>query len=268
MPTWDAELYLRFANERTRPAADLISRIVFRDPSGIDIHDPVRIVDIGCGPGNSTQMLYERWPHAAITGVDSSPEMLAQAKAQHPQWNWLQGDAGTWKSEELFDLVFSNAALHWVHDHAEVFPRLFRMVAPGGAFAVQMPGNFHAPSHQIMAQVAQEPPWLDTLRNAASRIGVEPLSFYYDLLHPLTDSLDLWETEYLHILDGPEAILEWIRGTGMRPYLEALPSGQQKQKFQDLCLNRLSEAYPRRANGKVLFSFRRIFVVAYRRTAR
>jgi trans-aconitate 2-methyltransferase len=256
MPTWDAGLYLQFATERARPAADLISRVNHRNPA--------QIVDIGCGPGNSTQMLHERWPQAAIMGVDNSAEMLVEAKAAHPEWNWVQADAATWKSEHLFDLVFSNAALQWVPNHAEVFPRLFQLVAPGGAFAIQMPGNFYAATHTIMAEVAHEPLWRDILQNATEGIGVEPLSSYYDLLHPLATSLDLWETEYLHILDSPEAILEWIRGTGMRPYLQALPNDQQRKQFQDLCLERFREAYPHRKSGKVLFPFRRIFMIAYR----
>jgi|SRR5579859_2720968 len=257
MPAWDAKLYLQFASERARPAADLITRINHRNPA--------QIVDIGCGPGNSTEMLHERWPQAAITGVDNSPEMLAKAKAAHPEWNWVQADAATWKSKNLFDLVFSNAALHWLPNHAEMFPRLFRLVAPNGAFAIQMPGNFHAATHTIMAAVAQEPRWRDILQNATEGVGVETLAFYYDLLQPLAASLDLWETEYLHILDGPEAILEWIRATGMRPYLQALPNEQQKKQFQDLCLDRFREAYPRRKSGAVLFPFRRIFVIAYQK---
>ncbi|HEV3036988.1 MAG TPA: trans-aconitate 2-methyltransferase [Candidatus Angelobacter sp.] len=256
MPAWDAGLYLRFADERARPAADLISRI--------DLNDPVHIVDIGCGPGNSTNMLHQRWPQATMTGVDNSAEMLAQASSAYPGWSWIQADAATWTSGQQFDLVFSNAALHWVPNHARLFPRLFDMVAPGGAFAIQMPSNFNAPSHRVMAEVAQEPLWRNALQNASAGIGVESLSFYYDLLHPLASSLDLWETEYLHILDGPEAILEWIRGTGMRPYLQALENDQLKKQFQSLCLERLREAYPRRPSGKVLFPFRRIFVIAYR----
>jgi trans-aconitate 2-methyltransferase len=257
MPAWDAKLYLQFANERARPAADLITRINHRNPA--------QIVDIGCGPGNSTEMLHACWPQAAITGVDNSHEMLAKAKAAHPEWNWVQADAATWKNEHRFDLVFSNAALHWLPNHAEMFPRLFRLVAAGGAFAIQMPGNFHAATHTIMAEVAQEPGWRDILQSATEGVGVGPLAFYYDLLQPLAASLDLWETEYLHILDGPEAILEWIRATGMRPYLQALPNEQQRKQFQDLCLERFREAYPRRKSGAVLFPFRRIFVIAYRK---
>jgi trans-aconitate 2-methyltransferase len=256
MPAWDAGLYLRFADERARPAADLIARI--------DLHNPGEVLDIGCGPGNSTQMLAQRWPKARLTGLDSSAEMLAKAKTEHPEWKWIHADASVWKSEHLFDLVFSNAALHWVPNHAEIFPRLFQLVAPGGAFAVQMPGNFSAAVHQIMAEVAQESLWQDALRNVMNGVGVESLSSYYDLLQPLAATVDLWETEYLHIMDGPEAILEWIRATGMRPYLHALPDERQKQKFQELCLARFAEAYPRRRDGKVLFPFRRIFVIAYR----
>jgi trans-aconitate 2-methyltransferase len=256
MSAWDAGLYLQFANERARPAADLISHI--------DLRNPAHIIDIGCGPGNSTQMLHERWPQAAVTGVDSSSEMLAKAQSLHPEWKWIQADAATWRTEHSFDLVFSNAALHWVPDHAELFPRLLDFVAPGGVFAVQMPANFHAPAHRIMAEAAQEPLWREALQNASAGIGVESLPFYYDLLQPLALRLDLWETEYLHIMDGPEAILEWIRATGMRPYLQALPDDRQRKQFQDLCLERLRKSYPQRQSGKVLFPFRRIFVIAYR----
>jgi trans-aconitate 2-methyltransferase len=256
MPAWDAGLYLQFAYERARPAVDLISRI--------GLHNPAHIVDIGCGPGNSAKMLHERWPQATITGVDNSAEMLAEAAAAHPNWRWVQADAANWSSQQCFDLVFSNAALHWLPGHAKLFPRLFELVSGGGAFALQMPANFHAPAHRIMGEVAQEPQWRDALQNASAGIGVESLSFYYDLLHPLASSLDLWETEYLHILDGPGAILEWIRGTGMRPYLQALPDDQRRKEFQDLCLERLRKAYPQRPSGKVLFPFRRIFVIAYR----
>ncbi len=256
MPAWDAGLYLQFANERARPAADLIARIALRSPA--------QIADVGCGPGNSAQMLHTRWPESTITGVDNSAEMLAEASAAHPNWKWIHADVATWKNEQQFDLVFSNAALHWLPDHASLFPRLFGMVAPGGAFAVQMPANFHASSHLIMGEVAQEPRWRDTLRNASAGIGVEHLSFYYDLLQARAASLDLWETEYLHILNGPEAILEWIRGTGMRPYLQALANDQERKQFQELCLERLRSAYPPRPSGKVMFPFRRIFVIAYR----
>jgi len=256
MPAWDAGLYLQFANERARPAADLIARIALRGSS--------QIADVGCGPGNSARMLHARWPEATITGVDNSAEMLAEASAAHPDWKWIQADAATWKSEQRFDLVFSNAALHWLPDHAGLFPRLFEMVSPGGALAVQMPANFHAPSHRIMGEVAQDPRWRDALENASAGIGVEPLSFYYDLLQARAALLDLWETEYLHILDGPDAILEWIRGTGMRPYLQALADDQQRKQFQEMCLERLRAAYPRQASGKVLFPFRRVFVIAYK----
>ncbi len=256
MPTWDAGLYLQFANERARPAADLITRIALRSPS--------QIADVGCGPGNSAQMLHTRWPQAAITGVDNSQEMLAEASAAYPNWKWIKADAATWKSEQRFDVVFSNAALHWLSDHAGLFLRLFEMVSSGGAMAVQMPANFHAPSHLIMGEIAQDPRWSDALKNASAGIGVEPLSFYHDLLQAQAASLDLWETEYLHILESPEAILEWIRGTGMRPYLQALANDQERNQFQQLCLERLRVAYPRRPNGKVLFPFRRIFVIAYK----
>ena len=256
MPSWDADLYLRFGSERTRPALDLLAHI--------DLENPRRIVDVGCGPGNSTALLHERWPDADITGLDSSAEMLAKAAKTHPQWKWIRADAATWTPPGPFDLIFSNAALHWVPNHAEVLPRYLRQVSQPGALALQMPVHFQSPLHQHILEIARDPIWEQRTRQAAQAIKVERPSFYYDLLQPLTARLDLWETEYLHILDDPQAILDWIRGTGLRPFLEALESDEQRSQFEERLLAGVSQAYPRQKDGRVLFPFRRLFLVAYR----
>ncbi len=258
MPVWDPNLYLKYASERTRPAADLIAQI--------HLENPASIVDLGCGPGNSTEQLRRRWPQAAIIGVDNSPEMLAKAKATHPDWEWVLGDIEGWKPEPAADLVFSNAALHWVPGHATLFRSLIGGVAPGGALAVQMPNNFHSATHTIMQDVAAngDPRWSKALDGAARIFAVQPPAFYYDVLRKHASQVDIWETEYQHVMEGPKAIFEWIRGTGMRPYLDRLPDDEQRLLFGEMCLERFQEAYPPNDHGRVLFPFRRIFIVAYR----
>jgi trans-aconitate 2-methyltransferase len=255
MPSWDAELYLKFADERTQPSVDLISRISLAHPS--------RIIDLGCGPGNSTAMLRQRWPAAEITGLDNSREMINAASRAYPGWAWVEGDIATWTTAAPFDLVFSNAALHWVANHAEVMPHLLRQVLPQGALAIQMPAHFRSPVHELMIETAVNPAWQDSMENAIHAIRVERPAFYYDLLDPLTSKLDLWETEYIHVMNSPAAILEWIRGTGLRPFLEALPSEEQKRRFEELFLAGLTKAYPAQKDGRVLFPFRRLFILAY-----
>jgi trans-aconitate 2-methyltransferase len=255
MPAWDADLYLRYADERTQPSIDLVSRIA--------VPDAKRIIDLGCGPGNSTQVLRRRWPDAGVAGLDSSAEMIAAAKEAYPGGTWLLGDVRTWSADAPFDVAFSNATFQWVPDHAALFPRLFGMVVPGGALAVQMPIHLHSPLHRLMLEISERPPWREKLAGARVALKTEKAEFYYDLLQPLASRIDLWETEYLHVLDGPEAIVSWIRGTGLRPYLAALDDAEGR-RFQELLLAGVEKAYPRRAGGKVLFGFRRLFVVAYR----
>jgi trans-aconitate 2-methyltransferase len=255
MPRWDAKLYLKFAGERTQPAVDLISRISLAEPS--------RIIDLGCGPGNSTAILRQRWPSAEIVGLDNSREMIATASQAHPDWTWVEGDIAAWTTSVPFDVVFSNAALHWVPNHAELMPRLLKQVRPQGVLAVQMPAHFLSPVHELMIEVAMNPAWQDSMKDAMHAIKVERPAFYYDILSPLTSKLDLWETEYIHVMSSPAAILEWIRGTGLRPFLEALPSEGQRRRFEDLYLAGLASAYPAQRDGRVLFPFRRLFILAY-----
>ncbi|QDT42780.1 Trans-aconitate 2-methyltransferase [Gimesia alba] len=255
MPVWDADQYLKFQRERTQPAIDLAARV--------RLEMPERMIDVGCGPGNSTAVLASRFSDADLSGLDSSTEMLETARASNAEINWFQADITTWEPEEKYDLIFSNAVLQWVRDHTTVFPRLMRFLKPGGALAVQLPAHYGSPLHRSVVEVSELPEWNEATANARQRLTSESRSFYYDLLAPLTAEIDLWETEYIHIMESAEAILEWFRGTGLRPYLEALPDDNRRARFESELLARYRDAYPTQANGKVLFPFRRLFVVAY-----
>jgi len=256
MPQWDADIYLRFANERTQPVRDLIHRI--------QLENPRRIVDLGCGPGNSTAELRERWPSSTIVGLDSSREMIDKARAAYPDGAWEVGDAAAWEAPEPFDLVFSNAMLQWVPNHAQLCRHLFRQVAPGGALAAQAPAHYDSPLHREILDVSRDPAWNDRMAGAREAMTKESPAFYYDQLQADASHVDVWETIYHHVLSGPEAVLEWFRGTGLRPFLEVLVSTNERQRFESLLLERYTVAYPRRANGRILFPFRRLFFVAYR----
>jgi trans-aconitate 2-methyltransferase len=259
MPSWNADQYLKFAAERTQPSRDLLARIV--------VDRPARVVDLGCGPGNSTAQLAERWPAAEISGLDNSAAMIDQANRAYPDRRWILGDIVEWAADagEPFGVIFSNAALHWVPDHAALYPALFSHVAPGGALAAQVPMNLDAPAHVLMRELASTPAWACLLPpDGVRQWYVHDASFYYDLLAPVAARLDLWETEYIHVMDSPAAIVEWYKGTGLRPYLDALPTDVERENFLADYTDRIAEAYPARADGRVLFPFRRFFLVAYR----
>ncbi len=256
MPTWDARQYLKFGDERTQPVRDLISRI--------RLENPRCIIDLGCGPGNSTEALRNRWRASAIVGLDSSPEMIRSAQAKYPQGEWLVGDAACWLAADPFELVFSNAMLHWVPDHERVCPRLLDQVAPGGALAIQVPAHYDSPLHREILEVSREPAWTDRMAAARSALTNHPPGFYYDLLKPLAADIDLWETTYYHQLAGPESVLEWFRGSGLRPFLEALRDDSERRSLETKLMERYQKTYPRRADGQILFPFRRLFFVAYR----
>jgi trans-aconitate 2-methyltransferase len=250
MPTWNPHQYLKFAEERSRPCRDLAARV--------EVAAPRSIIDLGCGPGNSAEVLAARWPQAAITGLDSSAAMIDAARAASPCYEWRIRDISEWAAgEQRFDLVFSNAALQWVGDHAELFPQLLSRVAEGGALAVQVPGNYTSPQHQLMREVARR------ARLQVREWYTHDLDFYYDALAPYASRLDLWATEYLHMLPDIEAIVEWYKGTGMRPYLDALAGEAEREQFLAEYLEGLRQIYAPQPDGAVLFPFRRIFIVAY-----
>jgi trans-aconitate 2-methyltransferase len=264
MPTWNADQYLRFADERTQPSRDLAWRIA--------VPSPHRIVDLGCGPGNSTAVLAERWPDADIEGIDSSPAMIAAARRDYPEWRWPNqrwtvGDVSAWAGNEgqQFDLVFSNATLQWVPDHESLYPALLRRVVAGGALAIQVPFNLEAPAQTIMRTLASSPAWASLLPAGGVRAWhVHDEGFYYDILARQAARLEIWITEYLHIMDGPAAIVAWYQGTGMRPFLDALPTDDDRARFMAEYGERIAEAYTARQDGRVLFPFRRMFIIAYR----
>jgi len=256
MPTWNSSQYLKFAGERTQPAVDLAARIALENPR--------RMIDLGCGPGNSTAVLAKRWPQAELTGLDSSPDMLAAARKDYLQWNWLQGDIATWTAEAPFDVVFSNASMQWVSDHARTIPHLFAQVAAGGAWAMQIPANLTAPPHRLIRDLAASGKWRAKFPKSPREWRHETPAFYYDTLAPLAAKVDIWETEYLHILANVEAIVEWYRGTGLRPWLDALASDAERTSFLEDYRAALVPEFPPQPDGKVLFPFRRLFVIAYR----
>src|SRR5579863_2093078 len=230
MPQWDAGQYLKFGNERTQPSLDLIHRI--------ELSAPRRIIDLGCGPGNSTEALRRRWPEAAVIGLDNSPQMIEAAKRAYPDGTWQLGDASSWKALDPFDLVFSNAMLHWLPDHARICRHLLDQVAPGGALALQIPAHYDSPVHREIIEVSKDPAWSGRMQAARMALTREPPSLYYDALQSAASRLDLWETTYYHIVAGPESVLEWFRGTGLRPFLEALSSDDERCGFEGMLLER------------------------------
>lgn len=250
---WDPTLYSAFAQPRLRPALDLLARI--------DADHPHTVVDLGCGTGNVTRILAERWHDATVTGVDSSPEMLSAAAAQPSRIRWNQGDISQWKPERPADVLFSNAALQWLDSHATLLPTLVSQLAPRGILAVQMPHNHYAASHAVMADTVEAGPWAARLRPLARRFPVHDPDFYYDTLAPLVASLDIWETEYLHVLEGDNPVVKWTLGTAMRPLLDALAEPERSEFLAEYS-RRIAECYPPHATGKTLFPFRRLFIVA------
>ena len=257
--TWNAGQYLNFAAERTRPCQDLAARVA--------VQSPRRIIDLGCGPGNSTEVLAARWPGAEITGLDNSPQMIEAARKAHPDWRWTQQDIGTWaqQDKERYDVVFSNAAVQWVDDHGTVLPRLLDRVAEGGALAIQVPTGSSEPQNQIMRTIAQSAAWRGKFPRAGVKTwAVHDLPFYYDLLAPRATSVDFWQTTYVHVMPNAEAIVEWYKGTGLRPFLDALSTAADRDAFQGAYLEGVRRAFPPRANGSVLLPFPRLFLIAYR----
>lgn len=255
---WDPAQYLKFAGHRLRPALDLLARV--------DLDAPGDVYDLGAGAGNVTRLLRARWPEARVTGVDASPEMLAKAAAAAPDIAWTRADLATWRPPRPADLIYSNAALHWLPDHERLFPDLLGAIAPGGVLAVQMPRNFGAPSHTLIAEAARSGPWRDRLEPLLRPVPVAEPAVYHDLLTPRAASVDLWETEYLQILEGPDPVKEWVKGTWLTPLLDALAE-PERSAFEARYAALLAGAYPRRPDGRTLFPFRRLFLVATARPA-
>jgi len=254
MADWSPATYLKFEDERTRPARDLLAQVPLAAPG--------RVVDMGCGPGNSTELLVERFPAVQVTGLDSSPAMLAEARRRLPGAAFATADARSWVPEPGTDLVFANAIYQWVPEHLTQLPRVLEALSPGGVLAVQMPDNMAEPSHVLMRRTAAEGPWAGRLADVA-RLPLPPVRTYYDALRPVARRVDIWHTAYNHVLDGPGAIVEWVSGTGLRPFVDPLAPAD-REAFLARYLAHVAEAYPPAVDGKVLLRFPRLFILAVR----
>ncbi|MGB6877325.1 MAG: methyltransferase domain-containing protein [Candidatus Acidiferrales bacterium] len=313
MAGWNPDQYLKFSGERTQPCRDLASRI--------SIPQVRTVIDLGCGPGNSTQVLAERWPEAQITALDSDTAMINAAIESNGRGRWIVGDIAKWAAgqppnaaaeksaeaaaqkpadaapqtvpagssenesvsvsgnapvgtperpsegaanNEQYDVVFSNAALQWLPDHSTLYPQLFSHVAPGGALAIQIPSSFDRPAHRLLREMAASLAWRKWFPSGRVRNWhAQDSEFYYDVLAPLASRVDLWQTEYFHVLPNAEAVVEWYRGTGMRPYLTAIGEDADRDKFLAEYTEKIRTAYTSRPDGSILFPFLRIFLIAY-----
>ena len=250
---WDPGQYMRFAGERVRPALDLLAQVRLETAD--------RVVDLGCGAGNITAILRERFPGADVLGVDGSASMLEKARATVRECRFEQGDFFQWEPSEPVDLLYSNAALQWVDQHETLFPRLLSFVKPGGAFAVQMPAMHDTPLRTAPYELAKTAPWAEHLRGVSSAPGILSTEAYWDLLRPRVASLDIWQTTYLHALSGDHAVMEWASGSSLRAFLDRLPAELQ-QPFRQAYSEAVQPQYPRRADGTTLLPFQRLFIVA------
>lgn len=281
MAGWNPGEYLKFRDERTQPCRDLAVRVALPQ---------VRtVIDLGCGPGNSTQVLAERWPDAQITGLDSDTSMINVAIESLPRGRWITGDIAKWgagepsnaaaensvapalekpsagNSDEQYDVVFSNAALHWLPDHSTLFPQLLAHVASGGALAFQIPSSDDRPAYRLLREMAASISWRKWFPTGRVRTWhAHQWEFYYDLLAPLASRVETWLTEYFHVMPNAETIVEWYRATGMRSYLTAIGEDADREKFIAEYTEKIRAAYKPRPDGKILFPFLRIFLIAYK----
>jgi trans-aconitate 2-methyltransferase len=255
--SWSAKQYTAFEDERTRPVRDLLSAV-----SALEARS---VVDLGCGPGNSTEVLAARFPSAAVQGIDSSPDMIAAARKRLPQAQFAIIGVEEWRDPGPFDVILANALLQWVPGHATLLPALIARLAPGGALAIQMPDNLDVPAHQLMRETAADGPWAQTLAAAsASRTPIGSATDYYQMLRPLCGKVDIWRTTYHHPLPGgAPAIVEWFKGSGLRPFLDPLDPAS-RAAYLDRYTAAVARAYPAQPDGSVLLPFPRLFMVATR----
>jgi trans-aconitate 2-methyltransferase len=255
MPDWDSRLYLKFESDRTRPPRDLLAQVPLARARNV--------VDLGCGPGNSTELLAKRFPDARVIGLDSSPDMLQRARERLPALEFVQADVAQWQPEPDTDLLFANATFQWVPDHPAVLMRLLQALPPGGVLAVQMPDNKTEPTHTLMAEVARAGGWLTAETDAMQRGNPLDPEAYYDLLRPHCQALDMWHTIYAHVLDNAGAIVEWFKSTALRPYTAPLEP-DARAAYLAAYEKRIAEIYSPRYDGKVILNFPRFFMVAVR----
>ena len=257
-PAWDPLQYSRFERERDRAAQDLLARLP-DDPR------PAVVWDLGCGAGQHAALLKQRWPGARVHGLDSSAAMLEQARARAVEVDWRLGDIAGWTPETPVDLIWANASLHWLPDHERLIRRLVGALAPGGVIAAQMPMAWETRHHALMREVAASGPWAADLANVGTVAPLLEPEACYAVLAEACEGIDIWSTTYLQALSGPDAVLEWMKGTALRPYLAALTDEVRRRAYLDALGGRLSAAFPRRPDGVTLMPFPRLFLVARKR---
>ena len=256
MEDWSARQNLKFEDERTRPPRDLLAQV--------PLERPRLVVDLGCGPGNSTELLVARYPQSEVIGLDSSPDMLRKARERLPQLAFIAADIAAWSPQPQTDLLFSNAVMQWLPNHAAVLRRLLEALAPGGVLAVQMPDNTREPALRFQGEVGRDGPWADHPEvRAAVRPDLPTVEEYYDLLKPVSSRLDIWHSVYNHVMASPQAVVEWFKGSSLQPFLSPLDPSAREQ-FLAAYARKIAGAYKPRIDGKVLLKFPRLFIVAVR----
>lgn len=255
MPSWDPALYERYKRYRDRPALDLMLQM----PRGGDLKE---IWDLGCGTGEHAALLARRHPEAKVHGLDSSPQMIAECRKRSEAVDWVLGDLNSFDAPA--DLIFTNAALQWAPDHGTLFPRLLNLLTPGGVFACQMPLAYESVHHGILRRTAATGPWAELLKNADAIRQMPTAADYHGWLAPLADSVDIWSTKYLHVLEGDDAVVDWMSGTALRPYFDVLGETPLKAAFLDAFRAEIAKQFPMQPDGTTLFPFERLFIVAQR----
>ena len=254
---WNPDHYLKFRNERTQPSIDLVNRI------RIDF-TPEYIIDIGCGPGNSSQVLVNRWPGSRLVGIDNSESMIAKARSDYPANEWILADASSYHSDQKFDLVFSNAAIQWMPGHQSLLKNFSELLSNRGVLAIQIPLFWDMPVGKAIKAVSSETHWQKLTEGVEKLFAIHDPSFYYDIMAGLFPVVDMWETSYMHVLESHQAILDMIRSTGLRPYYESIGNEKEIAEFEQEVFIDMQVDYPLQQNGKVLFPFERLFFIGYR----
>ncbi len=253
---WNPELYLKFRNERTQPSIDLVNRININ-------FEPESIIDIGCGPGNSGQILFGRWPNAKFVGIDNSQKMIEKATSDYPDKSWQIADAATYKSETKFDIVYSNATIQWIPNHEQLLGRLYELLSARGILAIQLPIFGDMPIAKEIENTAKRSKWRKQTEFCSQLFTFHDYNFYYDILSGRFASIEMWETYYLHILESHKSIIEMTKSTGMKPYLDSLNNEFEREEFENDILTEIVNHYPVQSNGKVIFPFKRLFMIGF-----
>ncbi|MDR1871652.1 MAG: methyltransferase domain-containing protein [Deltaproteobacteria bacterium] len=257
MDNWNPNKYLQFKNERTQPAIDLVEKI--------DINEPTNIIDIGCGPGNSTQILINKWPNSMVIGLDSSINMIEKARKDYPYQMWIHDNAENIHDDKKYSIVFSNASLQWMEDHKVLIPKLWKIVSDNGVFAAQIPKFETMPINSAIQNVLRKELWEKSIKNNFwANKTLRNLDYYYEIFSTFTEEIIVWETHYFHILPSMQGIIDFIHSTALKPYLEELKTDKEKQKFENDILKECRKYYKEQSDGKVLFPFKRMFMIAYK----